>query len=187
MAKAVVIVGFVVAFAAGLVVGFESRQKVAQPTTRPSHHTGWLAAELNLSPQQQERMREIWSKTAERGGRDRENRRRQLYRQRDEAIAALIRPEDKPRYEEILKSHADQLAALDREWRGSFQASVERTKEILTAEQRVKYEELLRRHESQRGSGERHHGERGRTNGSRGEHRSPSGPATQPDAGQQSG
>ncbi|HOW19020.1 MAG TPA: periplasmic heavy metal sensor [Phycisphaerae bacterium] len=160
MTKIVVVVGFLVAFAAGFVVGGQSRHPAAVQTTRPAHHGGWLVAELNLSPQQQEQMKQIWSETAWRGGGDREERRRKLAEARDRAIAALIRPEDKGRYDQILKDYAEQVAAMDREWRGSFQAAVERTKQILSPEQRTKYEELLQRHQRERGPRERRHGER---------------------------
>lgn len=170
MTKIVVTVGFLVAFASGLVVGFERRDAVKSPTSRPSGHGGWLAAELQLSPQQREQLNKIWSEMASRGGRERDDRRRQLYRERDEAIAAMIRPEDKARYESILKSHSEKMIALDREWRGSFETSVERTKEILTPEQRTKYEEILRRHSWDRGSRDRRHGDRERETGKRGEH-----------------
>ncbi len=180
MTKAVVIVGFVIAFTAGLVVGIESRRTADKPTTRPYRHGGWLAAELNLTSEQQEQMREIWSKTAERGGRDREDRRRQFFRQRDEAIAALIRPEDKARYDEILKTQGDQLAALDNEWRSSFQSAVDQTKKILTEKQQAMYDELLQHHERERGFGERHRSERGHEIGQRGGHRAASRPASQP-------
>ena len=71
MTKFVVIVGFAVAFAAGLIVGAEMRQSsVASPvtpanpttqsSTRPSRR-GYLPTELNLSAQQQDEMKKIWS------------------------------------------------------------------------------------------------------------------------------
>jgi Spy/CpxP family protein refolding chaperone len=180
MTKAVVIVGFIIAFTAGLVVGIESLRTSADPPPRSNHHRGWLAAELGLSSEQQEQLKEIWSKTAERGGRDREERRRQLFRQRDEAIVDLIRPEDKPRYEAILKNHADKLAALDSEWRSSFRNAVEQTKQILTPEQRAKYEQLLKHHEAERGFNDHHRGERGHEMGKRGGRRGASRPASQP-------
>jgi Spy/CpxP family protein refolding chaperone len=180
MTKTLVIVCFVVAFAAGLVVGLEARRASDPTTTRPSHHSGWLATELSLSPQQQEQLKTIWSETAERGGRGREDRRRQLYRQRDEAIAALIRPEDKSRYDQVLKDYSEQMSALDREWRASFESTVERTRQILTAKQQAKYDELLKHHQSERGPGDRHRGERGREPGSRGDHHGSSRPAARP-------
>jgi Spy/CpxP family protein refolding chaperone len=179
MVKAVVIVGFLIAFAAGVVVGMSPRPHAAATATRPSRHGGWLATELNLSPQQQEQLNSIWSETARSGGHDRDDRRRQLFKQRDEAIVSLIRPEDKPRYDEILKKQSEQMAALDREWRSSFEASVEKTRQILTPEQRVKYEELLQRRQQERGSHDRHRGEGERDSGRSGDRHATSQPGSQ--------
>lgn len=158
--RILVIAGFVVAFAAGWAVGMKWRGTDSPSSTRSERHNGWLAAELKLSPEQKEQLREIWSETARRGRRERMDRRRQATRERDEAIAALIRPEDKPRYEEILKQYAEQSGQQDREWRDAYQADVERTKQILTPEQRTRYEELLQRQEWDRPSRDRHRGER---------------------------
>lgn len=163
MTKTVVLVCFLVAFAAGLAVGFQNRGPAAeseQPKTQRCG--GWLSAELNLTPEQKEQLDNIWSETARYGGRERMERRRQLYRERDEAIVALIRPEDQSKYDEILKKHTENMAALDREWRDSFHAAVEQTKQILTAEQREKYERLIERRHKDRGPRDRYRGKRGR-------------------------
>lgn len=159
MTRAVVMIGFLIAFAAGLGVGVRVLGEGAAPAARPARHGGWLAAELNLTPQQQEQMHLIWSDTASRGGRDRDESRRRLFRQRDEAIAKLIRPEDKARYDEILRDHAERVRSLEEQWRTSFQTAVDRTREILTPEQRARYEEMLRHHQRERGPHERHRGE----------------------------
>ncbi|HSW46657.1 MAG TPA: periplasmic heavy metal sensor [Phycisphaerae bacterium] len=159
MTKAIVIAGFVLAFAAGLVAGIQWRRPACGPMQRPSGPSGWLAAELNLTAAQKEQLNEIWSETAKSGRHDREDRCRQLNRERDEAIAGLIRPEDKPRYDEIVKKSSDRADKLEQEWRRSFESAVERTKQILTPDQRVKYEEILQRHQKERGSRPRHHGD----------------------------
>ena len=179
MTRIVVVVGFIVAFAAGVTIGFESARRAAgaAPTTHPTHgHGGPLASELNLSADQQKQMAKIWSETAGRGAQD--DRRRKSRQQRDESIAALIHPEDKPKYDQILKDHADQLAAIDKETRAAFAAAVEKTKQILTPEQRTKYEEILSRHQWDRG------GDRGTGGnhdfGRRGENRATTRPASQP-------
>jgi len=160
MTRVLIIAGFLIAFAAGWMVGLKWPGVKESPNTRSGRHGGWLAAELKLSPEQKEQMREIWSETARRGGRERMDRRRQATCERDEAIAALIRPEDKPRYDEILKEYAEQSGEQDREWRESYQTAVKRTKAILTPEQRTRYEELLQRQQWDRSTRDRHRGER---------------------------
>lgn len=172
MLKLVVILGFAISFAAGLVVGSRadwSRLTAATtradsdpaptPTTsplagersdRPSRGRGpggWLAAELGLTPDQHKQLDEIWTGVAERGRRrDHEGRRRAMRTERDEAVAALISADRWGAYEEIIAEFAERNAELDREFRSDFEQAVERTKQILTPAQRVKYDTLLERH-----------------------------------------
>ena len=153
MTKLVVTIGFIVSFLAGVMVGISAQRRsmmatdsATVPSTRPSHRGGWMAAELNLTPQQEEQMKQIWSDAARGGGRgEHEDRRRQFRRERDEAIAQLIRPEDKSRYDEVMKNYSAQTDAMDAEMRKNFEDAVRRTKELLTPEQRTKYEDMLKR------------------------------------------
>jgi Spy/CpxP family protein refolding chaperone len=173
MTRLVVIFGFAVAFAAGLVVGMESRQRglAASPTTHPSRHSGFLTAELNLTPQQEEQIHKIWSETAQRGrSPEQEDRRKKLREQRDAAITALISPQDKPRYDQILKDYSDQVAAMNHEIEAAFASSVERTKQVLTPAQQAKYDELRERHQW---------GRHGREQNRRADDRAASAPSTQ--------
>jgi len=164
MVKLVVTLGFLVAFAAGLVVGMEksssSTPLAGKPTTQRSGGPRGMTAELKLSPEQQEQMKKIWSDVARRGRNEPQQpeRRQQLRQERDEAITALIRPEDKEKYDQIQKNYRDQLDAMDREMRDAFDKAVKLTDEILSPEQRIKYHEILSRH--QPGSRD-HRGERG--------------------------
>jgi hypothetical protein len=161
MSKLLVIMGFVLAFGAGLAMGPQLWQRsVAAPTTRPGHQVSWLKAELNLSAEQQDQMEKIWAETAHRAPREQADRRRQLARERDEAIAALVRPEDQEKYSQALKTFSEGNAALEREWRNYFANGVERTKAILTPELRRNYEELLKNGGAERAAREREQGRR---------------------------
>jgi Spy/CpxP family protein refolding chaperone len=153
MTKLVVIIGFCVAFAAGLTVG-RSRQWQADtqqpgspsvPSTRPSR-ASFLASELNLNAQQQEQLKQIWSEAARGGRGESEKRRQQLREKRDADIEALIPAGDKANYQQVLSAYRAELDAMDREMRERFRNSVEETKKVLTPEQRAKYEEILSRH-----------------------------------------
>lgn len=164
MTRLAVVICALAAFAAGWAVGIEMHRPAApQPaTTRPSRFGGWLTSELKLTAEQQEQMKQIWSETARSGGIDRDSERWKLYRERDQAILELIRPEDRARYEEIQQKHSEDVANLERQWRGSFESAVEKTKQILTPEQRAKYEGLLQKRQWDRGPRDRGpHGERG--------------------------
>src|SRR5256885_10491778 len=91
--KLLILAGFLVAFAAGLVVGVRNRQIAALnvpgsagtplvpttgPTTRPGHHRGggMVAETLGLSSEQQTQFYAIWSQVASQG-RERDDARRQ--------------------------------------------------------------------------------------------------------------
>jgi len=183
MTKFVVIIGFLIAFAAGLMVGSIDRKRpetAAPPTTaattRP-HRGSWITAELGLTSEQQKEMEKIWSETAGKGRREIEERRREIRKERDEALTALVRAEDKPKYDQILKDYQDKQQALETEMRESFEGAVKRTKELLTPDQRVKYDQLLQRQQWDRGRDGRDG--RGGGPGRRGDDRPASRPATQ--------
>ena len=178
MTRVVVLICFVMAFAAGLLVGTQmQRRQVAtgadsSATTRPERPprggggpAGWLERELGLNADQKAQLEKIWSETARMGGRERDDKRRQLRRERDEAIAALVPPEHYGKYDQILAHYFAQTEAIDQEMKAAFDESVRKTKEILTSQQRAKYEELLKRHQppggDRDGRGSKDHGSAG--------------------------
>jgi Spy/CpxP family protein refolding chaperone len=155
--KLIVLAAVLVSFVAGLMLGLESgrrgalragaiatsaRHPATMPATRPSR-MGFLTSLLNLTPEQQKQMQQIWDGTLRTGMRAHEEKRRDLRRERDEAIAALVRPEDKPRYDAVLQQYADGTAALEREMRSNFETAVEQTRQVLDPQQRQKYEKFL--------------------------------------------
>lgn len=151
MSKLLVLVSFLAAFAAGVAVGvkwFPQMEPAAtgQPTTRPEGRDGWLARQLELTSEQQEQMKKIWSEMPRRWH---ERGDRQLFREREEAIAALLGPENKPRYDEIWKQLGEQRAVLDRERQESWQRALEQSNEAIAAllgpEKRARYEEIQQR------------------------------------------
>ncbi|HVT90921.1 MAG TPA: hypothetical protein VHD56_18860 [Tepidisphaeraceae bacterium] len=167
--KLIVLAGFLVAFTAGLVSGWQMRPTalVSHPTTGPSMATtrpgngaggprrggpGGPVRELNLTSEQQEQLNQIWSALAQRDQREREER-QQARIDRDNAIIALIPPESHDKYEQLKKNFEDQSSARDNAWRNAYDLAVERTKKILNADQRVRYEQILSRTQSARGRG----------------------------------
>jgi Spy/CpxP family protein refolding chaperone len=163
MTKVLLVIGFVVAFCAGLFSGLAVRGREALATsaavppaaTRPAGPGGpggLLAAELGLTAEQREQMNRIWGENARTLRHQQDQRRAQFRKEREEAIAALIRPEDRTKYDEVLRVHAQHMTDLEHELRASWQKGVEETRKILTPEQRVKYEEFLKRREAERAS-----------------------------------
>jgi Spy/CpxP family protein refolding chaperone len=142
--KIILAVTFVLVFAAGAVVGMV-RQRVVIGTHPPGPRGSVLTKERNLTPDQQEQMRRIWSDLGPASGRDREywDKRRELQRQRDDAILALLTDEQKVKYDAIQKEYGARAAELSKERQAAFQQAVDRTKAILTPEQAAKYETFL--------------------------------------------
>jgi hypothetical protein len=157
--KLVVIFGFLMAFAAGLIVGVNRPQHVATTAapgggiTRPSRgdRGSELDTLLSLRPEQKDALKKIWSEMAERGRKQHEERRREFRRQRDEKIQALLSPEQKPSFEKVHKDYDEQNKSLEREMRANFQQAVEATKGVLDPDQRVKYEKFLSERQWDRG------------------------------------
>jgi Spy/CpxP family protein refolding chaperone len=163
MAKIMLVIGFLIAFAAGLTVGLGTRgPSIARgpeaggpgpttrrtlTTTRISRSPGeWFASQLNLSPDQQQKMAKIWSEVARGSRQEMEKGRDDLRKQRDEAIVALIGPEKKPEYDQIRQNYRDEEEKLERKMRERFENAVKQTEAILNPEQQAKYKELLARH-----------------------------------------
>jgi Spy/CpxP family protein refolding chaperone len=150
MSKLIVLVSFLAAFAAGLAVGVKwfpqaEPTTTTAPATRPDRHGSWLADQLELTPAQQEQMKKIWSEVPGRW-RERGDSRRQIFRERDEAVAALIGAEHKARYEEIQRQLFEQTAVLERERQEARQRAVDQSNEaiaeLLGPERRAQYEEI---------------------------------------------
>ncbi len=150
--RIIVIVGFLIAFGAGAVVGIQLRAPTAAKAvpTPPPEQRSWLRTELGLNAEQNEQMKNIWE-TLHASGRGYEDRRHRLRDERDEAIAALLAPSVMGDYDRVLQEYTNKLAALAQERDKAFADAVEKTKAILSPEQRVKYEEFLKRREPDRG------------------------------------
>jgi Spy/CpxP family protein refolding chaperone len=162
MAKLVVILGFCVSFAAGLVIGW--RVRTVEPeaigsATRDGTHaatqpaggsrrgsTGWWQAELGLTSDQRTKMDHIWSSMAQKGHTDRDERRREFRRERETAIADLVPASQLGEYDRIIDAYNERIAGLERESRDAYEAAVEQTKQILNGEQRTRYEDLLKKY-----------------------------------------
>lgn len=168
MTKLVVILGFLVSFAAGVVIGTRrtlvgeapanpsapTASSAASPTTQKSSsqhgeprrggRSGYLTAELGLTGEQRKELDKIWSAVAK--ANDQDERRRGYRRERDEAIADLVPPARLGQYDQIINTYHERIDALERKSRDAYQTAVEETKQILTPEQRTRYEAMLKRH-----------------------------------------
>jgi Spy/CpxP family protein refolding chaperone len=162
VAKLVVIIGFVIAFAAGLTVGLATRTTGlaglaphapgATATTRPSGGRGarFLIDALDLTPQQAQQLSRIWS--AAPGPHEFDERRSQIRHERDDAILALVPASDRARYDQVQQIYKEQIESVNHELRASFDQKVAQTREILTPEQQSRYDAILKQHQAERES-----------------------------------
>jgi Spy/CpxP family protein refolding chaperone len=145
--KAILVAAFLLAFAAGTSVGLFASKP---PPPRRGGRESMLAKELNLSPEQQKQMHEVWSKVWGEGPRGREDRRAALAQERDQQIQGLLTEGQKAKYEAIQQDYSRKVESLAQERKRAFDEAfneaLERTeKEILTPEQAAKYKELMKR------------------------------------------
>jgi len=157
--KAILIVSFLVTFAAGTATGLL--------VAHLDHRRGgpsWLETELDLTSQQREQMHNIWSEVMGSMMRQRSEQSKALRQERDQAILALLTEDQRTRYDAILKDYARKDAEMSDQRKQAFEEAVKRTKEILTPEQAGKYEELMRR-QPEKGFGPPHGGRRGPPSG----------------------
>lgn len=101
-----------------------------------------LVEELQLTPDQQDKMRAIWEGTRDQVH-DCFDEAERLQKERDEAIAAIMTPEQKAQFEKIAKTYADRYSGLERKREETFEKAVQETRKLLTEEQRKKYDAIL--------------------------------------------
>ncbi len=144
--RMIVVLLFILAFGAGLSVAKVFDRSKPQP---PQRGPSWLSAELNLTPQQRQAMLSIWD-NLNNAGFDEGDRRRELGRQRNEAIRRLIPEDQQHLLAQINEEYARQMGELSSQRRQRFDEAMEKTKAVLTPQQREKYEEILQRRQEER-------------------------------------
>ena len=156
--KLIMLLALVFALGAGAVAGYVGAKRL------PAHHGDSgpggpgrdretdLARELNLSDAQREQMRKIWSEAMQGAGREHGEKIRALQKERDDAVIALLSPEQKQTYEKIQADYREKMDAMNNEREKAFTRAVAETNEILDTTQRVKYAEIRKRRQ-ERGGG----------------------------------
>jgi hypothetical protein len=132
---------FTVALGTGIVVGMGMTRAPASP------HEGhsWLVDRLQLSPQQSDELKAVWSDNLRDSWKRHSDAVRQYRKERDDAMLALLTPEQKAAYDKIVERYSAEITEMNREQEAQFQAAADRTKQILNDHQRGIYEELLKK------------------------------------------
>lgn len=146
--KAIIFVAFVLAMGAGMAVGMlGARSLPAKPS--PEGHQGdpgsWLVKELQLTPDQAAKMRDIWNDLLRTKGPQYGEEFQALKQQRESAIAAIMTA---PQQEQCKKIDDDFVQKGREVWKRmeqDFTAAAERTRQLLSESQRPKYDALIAR------------------------------------------
>jgi Spy/CpxP family protein refolding chaperone len=137
------LLAFATVFGAGAVIGM-ARHSGQHENQRL--RGSWLRQELDLTDEQHEKMRSIWSEVmSSQQGRNGWEKRRELQKEREQALAEMLTPEQKERYAQVNAEYDRKVAELGEARRKSFQQAIDRTKEILSPEQAAKYDQFLKR------------------------------------------
>lgn len=138
--RVVLLLCFLAALGAGVCVGLLWKQQAVRPM-----HEGWLS-ELNLTSDQQEKIRAIWTEAMKNSDwQGQREKREAAQKERDEAVKALLPAEQRPRYEEILAAYQKKADEISQAGRKARDEAYEQTKALLTEDQRVLYDELRKK------------------------------------------
>lgn len=148
-----ILLGFLVMFAAGAIVGVVQSKTAAHQR----HDRSWLADQLHLTDAQRQQMQKIWSDAMSKSHDQAIEKRRELQQQRASAIRDLLTPAQQIQFEKIEKQYEQESADLQKERGRAVQEAVARTKEILNDQQRAKYDELLKQREAEHSGWEKPH------------------------------
>jgi Spy/CpxP family protein refolding chaperone len=151
--KLIMLLALVFALGAGAVAGYVGATRLPP---HPGDHASAgspgerdrgtdLARELNLTDAQREQMRKIWSEAMQGAGREHMEKMRALQRERDDAVVALLTPEQKQAYEKLQSDYREKMEAMGREREKAFAKAVEETNQILDPQQQQKYAEIRKR------------------------------------------
>jgi Spy/CpxP family protein refolding chaperone len=139
-ARLLFILGFVLSLGAGVVIGMVVGRAPITPAA-PAHRGPGF--DLGLTPQQDEKVREIWSAVRQTDG-GRNDHRHSLSKERDDAIVQLIPADKKADYDRIQQEHAARVAEMGKEHERLVQEAEQKMKAVLTDAQWKRFEEMKR-------------------------------------------
>jgi len=139
--KAIILMAFVLALAAGAALGRLS----SRATPRPPGGQSWLIAELDLTHDQQQKMNAIWTDMMQNQGRQFGERMRALQQEREAAFANLLTDAQKQEYTQINEQFAQRSREMWKQIDEQFSAVAEKTRLILNETQRPKFDALVKK------------------------------------------
>ncbi|HWE02284.1 MAG TPA: hypothetical protein VG326_07705 [Tepidisphaeraceae bacterium] len=136
----VVVLMFALALGAGMVAG---KLSARAPLAAPTVETGTLSDELKLSADQQRQMQRIWEQMQAVSQRCVEDARK-VQREQDQALEAMLTPEQLAKWSKITTQSASDVSVLDAKRKEALDTAIKRTNALLDESQRKKYNQLIR-------------------------------------------
>jgi len=134
----------VLVLCAGVVVGRLSARLSDEAPPPPTGHTpSWLADQLDLTADQQQKMDAIWADVKQQMSKD-WDKHRDLDRQRDEAVRDLLSDDQLVQYEAIYDAYRVKRAEMERTRDTLIKSAEERSRELLTDSQKVRWDQLAK-------------------------------------------
>ncbi len=137
-ARVVMFVCFLVVFAAGVAGGV-----FLAPCGREHSRRSLLSRELDLSSDQRDQIRRIWSEVMAESKKKLREQSEKARSKRQAAVEALLKGDQVVAYKRIMATEKKELDAIKSERERLFAQAVERTKAVLNDKQRARYERLM--------------------------------------------
>jgi hypothetical protein len=133
----------VLVLSAGMVVGRLSAHfaspGLVKPATEKQHE--WLPETLGLTPDQDQKMKAVWDDVGQQMNKSHEKQ-RNLDKDRDAAIKALLSPEQSKAYDQIFTDYHAHRTDLEKEREQLLRTGNDRSRALLTPDQQVKWDAM---------------------------------------------
>jgi Spy/CpxP family protein refolding chaperone len=146
----VLVLMVVLAAGAGVVVGKLITGHTPPPT--PGVKIASLSEQLQLTADQETKMRAIWE-LARDDARQNAEEARKFQREYDDAVTRLLTPEQQVKYKELSEQAKKKTDELEQRRKKAFDKAVADTNAILNDSQRMIYQEILRNRVGSTGAG----------------------------------
>lgn len=146
-------IAFVTTSALVLCAGFVLGRLTSHVRTASPHEHGnpsWIAEQLNLSAAQKQQMDALWAETRLKIDQS-SDRRRQMDRQRDAEIQAMLSDEQRTAFQKIMNGYHGQRADADKQRESVIHDAEARSRALLDETQQKKWDELAKDMHSHRG------------------------------------
>lgn len=141
---ALILLNFAIAIAAGVIAARTLARPVGSPPpgTSPALDSN-LASQLQLTPEQTEKMRSIWEDARD-VARDCAHEADRIQKDNDASLQALLTEPQKAEYEKISAENKRRVNEQDAKRKDAFRVAVEQTRTILRPDQWQAYEQILK-------------------------------------------